>query len=106
MQAADAHSSSLGFTVHKFLEDNACFVVRRHEVDYLAPAYLGEELIVDTWITDMKEKKSTRVYNIKRKKDDRVLIRAQTLWVYIDLATGKPIEIPEKIVTPFLDFLH
>lgn len=106
MQAADAHSSSLGFTVHKFLEDNACFVVRRHEVDYLAPAYLGEDLIVDTWIIDMKEKKSTRVYNIKRKSDGRILIRAQTLWVYIDLATGKPIEIPAKITEPFLEFLH
>jgi acyl-CoA thioester hydrolase len=106
LQAADAHSSSLGFTVQKFLEDNACFVVRRHEVDYLAPAYLGEELIVDTWITYIKQKKSTRVYNIKRKSDERILIRAQTLWVYIDLATGKPIEIPEKIIGPFLDFLH
>lgn len=106
MQSADAHSSSLGFTIHKFLEDNACFVVRRHEVDYLAPAFLGEELVVETWLMDMKEKKTTRVYNIKRKNDERILIRAQTLWVYIDLATGKPIEIPEKISKPFLEFVH
>lgn len=106
MQAADAHSSSVGFTLQNFLKDNACFVVRRHEVDYLAPAFLNEELVVETWITDMKEKKSTRVYHIKRKIDGRTLIRAQTLWVYIELAGGKPVEIPKKIIDAFQAFVH
>lgn len=39
LEAATAHSESLGYSLTKFLADDGCFVVRRHEIDYLAPAF-------------------------------------------------------------------
>lgn len=106
MEAAGAHSTSLGYSIEKYLSDGACFVVRRHEVDYLAPAYLGEELVVETWVENMQKAKSTRVYNIRRLSDQKNLIHAKTLWVYVDLITGRPIEISESIIHAFSDFIH
>lgn len=106
MEAATAHSTELGYPMEKYLADKACFVVRRHEVDYLAPAYFGEELVLETWILDMQATKTYRIYRIKRIQDNKVLIEAKTLWVYISLESGKAIEIPAELRTAFKDFIH
>lgn len=106
LEAAQAHSSALGFTIEKYLSDGACFVVRRHEIDYLAPAFLGEELILETWVKDMRSTKSTRVYRIKRLRDDKTLIAAETLWVYINMTNGRPIEIPNRVTEVFAPYIQ
>src|SRR5690606_17983078 len=43
-QAAIAHSDALGYDVARYREVGGIFVVRRHEIDYLASAYEGERL--------------------------------------------------------------
>jgi len=106
MEAAMAHSAVLGYPMEKYLADQACFVVRRHEVDYLAPAYLNEDLVLETWIQDMQTTKTHRVYHIKRISDNKVLINAKTLWVYISLQTGKATEIPSELKFAFSEFIH
>ncbi len=106
MEAANAHSTALGYGIEVFLKNDECFVVRRHEVDYLAPAFLDEDLIVETWVENMKLKASTRVYEIKRARDHKVLVTAKTIWIYIKLSTGKPTEIPPQIVQSFTDYIH
>ena len=54
----------------------------------------------------MKHRASTRVYEIKRARDSKVLVTAKTIWIYIKLSTGKPTEIPVRIVESFADYLH
>jgi len=103
LQAASAHSMSLGFTMEKFLSDGACFVVRRHEIEYLASAYLGEELVVETWVKDMEAVRSKRAYRIRRLRDDKILVTAETLWVYINMKTGRPMEIPASMQEAYLN---
>lgn len=106
MQAGEKHSQSLGYGVAVFVKNQASFVVRKHELNYLLPAHLGDELVIETWLTSMKAAQSTRAYRIKRKSDDRVLFVAETLWVYIDLKTGRPIEIPAEMRENYGRFLH
>lgn len=106
MEAANAHSTALGYGIEVFVKSDECFVVRRHEVDYLAPAFLGDDVVVETWIENMKLKASTRVYEIKRVRDQKILVTAKTIWIYIKLSTGKPIEIPARIVESFKDYIH
>lgn len=106
LQAAEAHSASLGYTMESFLSSGQCFVVRRHELDYLLPAFLGEELVIETWIKDLGAAKSTRVYRLKRLSDGKVLMNAQTLWVYVDLKSGRPTEIPPSMAQNYGRYLH
>jgi len=103
LQAASAHSVSLGYGMDKFLSDGACFVVRRHEIEYLASAYMGEELVVETWVKDMEAVRSKRAYRIRRPKDGKVLVTAETLWVYINMKTGRPTEIPASMQEAYLN---
>lgn len=102
LYAAGAHSSSLGFTMARFLEDGACFVVRRHEIDYLAPAYLNDQITIETWIESIVSTRSKRCYKIIRSTDAKVLVEANTLWVYVDIAKGRPLAIPQIFSEMFL----
>lgn len=104
MDSANAHSSYCGYPLEKYLAQGACFVVRRHEIDYLAPAFLGEHLVIETWVEEMLARKSRRAYRIKRKHDGRIILSAETVWVYVDLRSGRPISIPNEIIAAFDDY--
>lgn len=106
LAAAGAHSESLGYGMGVFLKNRACFVVRKHELNYLAPAHLGEELEMQTWLTSLKAAQSTRVYRLKRVSDERLIFSGETVWVYIDLETGRPLEIPAEMRENYGRFLH
>lgn len=105
LSAATAHSAALGYSVSKFLEGGGVFVVRRHELEYLRPAYLGEELIIETWLADFEIMKTTRKYRIKRKADGKTILTASTLWVYVDFKSGRPTEIPQSIFETYRPYL-
>lgn len=46
------HSHKLGMTLDRYKALDAGCVARRHELDYLAPTFVGEELRVGTWIME------------------------------------------------------
>jgi acyl-CoA thioester hydrolase len=101
LQAATKHSEQLGYSLQKYIDDGAGFVVRRHEMDYLAPAFLNEELVLETWVTEMSGIKSTREYELSRANDQKVILKAKTLWIYVSLLTGKPVTIPPELLNVF-----
>ena len=75
------------------------WVVLRHEIDYKAPAFLGEELIAKTWVHDYSGAKSTRIVQVIRKRDNKLLVEAHTLWC---LMNNRPTRIGEDIKSIFL----
>ena len=97
MQASNAHSESFGYNLQKYVEDGAAFVVRRHEIDYLAPVVLGEDIIVETWVPEMSVVKTIREFRITRTRDKKVVLQAKTTFAYVSLTTGRPITIPQKL---------
>jgi acyl-CoA thioester hydrolase len=99
MQAASAHSKAAGFGMEYFVSTKKAFVVRRHEIDYLLPALLGDKLLIKTWIDSFKGARSIRRYELWR--EDKKLVEANTLWVYIDLNTGRPIEIEASMIAQY-----
>jgi acyl-CoA thioester hydrolase len=99
--AAIAHSAVLGWTAERYAAMGMGWVARRHTIDYLQPAYAGEELIVETQVADMKKVTSTRVYRVLRRSDGAVLAKGETNWAFINYATGKPTRIPPEIAGAF-----
>ena len=99
--AAIAHSAALGWTAERYGQMGMGWVARRHTIDYLQPAYAGEELIVETHVADMKKVTSTRVYRILRRSDCALLAKGETNWAFINYATGKPTRIPAEIAGAF-----
>ena len=99
MEASSAHSKAAGFGMDYFVKTQKGFVVRRHEIDYLMPAFLGDQLKILTWIEPSKGARSNRYYELWR--GDKKLVEAKTLWVYIDLTTGRPIEIDTAMIEEY-----
>jgi acyl-CoA thioester hydrolase len=97
IEAATAHSDSLGFHLSRYIEMGQVFVVRRHELEYLLPTYLNEDLIVETWAEKFEGARANRQYKIIRTRDSKVILTGKTLWVYIDMKTGRPMNVPENI---------
>ena len=102
MQAAAlAHSAALGWTVERYLRLGSGWVARSHTIEYLRPALAGDEIVVQTHVADMKKVTSTRVYRVVRPADGELLAKAETHWVFVSYATGKPTGIPAEIVKAF-----
>jgi acyl-CoA thioester hydrolase len=100
-QAAIAHSDALGFDVARYREVGGIFVVRRHEIDYLASAYEGDELEVVTWPSARRRSTAERRHEVRRPSDGAVIARGLNLWVYVDIATRRPARIPEIVAETF-----
>jgi len=99
--AAIAHSAHVGLTFERYVALGGVFVVRRHEIDYLRSALRGDELEVRTHVASVMAAKSERKYEIVRLSDETVIVRAQTLWGFIDTTMGRPMRIPEEIYVAF-----
>jgi acyl-CoA thioester hydrolase len=80
---------------------DATWVVREHRIEYLLPAYAGQEIEVKTWVENIRRVRSLRKYEFVRKSDSKVLVKGETDWVFVDTKTGKPLPIPEKVSKVF-----
>jgi acyl-CoA thioester hydrolase len=80
---------------------HATWVVREHRIEYLLPAYAGEEIEVKTWVENIRRVRSLRKYEFVRKSDSKVLVKGETDWVFVDANSGRPLPIPEKVSSVF-----
>jgi acyl-CoA thioester hydrolase len=73
------------------------WVVVRHEIDYMAPGALGEEIILRTWVGQAMRLRFERLTEVVRRADGVFLAQARTLWVPINTATGKPTRVSTEV---------
>lgn len=81
--------------------ENTGWFAREHRIEYLLPAFEGDELEVRTWVADMKRVRAQRKYDFTRKSDGKLIAKGETHWIYVDLTTGRPIPIPEEMALLF-----
>ncbi len=95
-EAAWRHSQSLGLGLDQYLSLGYAMVASRHEIDYLAPTYLGETLLIATWIIERSRLTTVRAYQIIRPLDLSCIVRARTIWACVDFHTGRPKRMPTE----------
>ena len=74
---------------------------RSHNVEYLTPAFAGDEVRVSTWIVNWRRVRSIRKYRFERVGDGQVLAIGETDWVFVDVTTSRPRTIPDEIRSRF-----
>ena len=97
---AVAHAAREGGTEAAKAAGGTWFV-RSHHIDYLAQAFETDRLVVQTWVVDFRRARSRRRFRFLRAADGAVLARAETEWVFVDGATGKPRAIPPEVSSRF-----
>jgi acyl-CoA thioester hydrolase len=76
--------------------EQTAWVALRHEIDYLRPAVLDDEIVVRTWVGVAEGLSFERFTEICR-GDGRVLAKARTLWCPVDVRTGKPQRVSAEV---------
>jgi len=80
---------------------DATWVIREHRIEYLLPAFEGEEIEIRTWVENIRKVRSLRKYEFVRKADGKLLVKGETDWVFVDIKTGNPRAIPEEAINVF-----
>lgn len=78
------------------------WVIVRHEIDYLRPAFAGDVLTARTWVGEPPKGARFDRHMEFTGADGKVRVRARTFWAIIDKAAGRPIRVPPEVVAPFL----
>ncbi|GMN88790.1 acyl-CoA thioesterase [Francisella sciaenopsi] len=74
---------------------------KKHTIEYLAQGFLGDDIVVITWVESMTKISTFRKYHIYRKSDKTLLCKADTLWVMVNAQKGRPAKIPIELVEIF-----
>jgi acyl-CoA thioester hydrolase len=77
------------------------WVVLRHEIDYKAPACLGNDVVLRTWVGKATRLTFERFTEIRRSSDGQILSTARTLWCPINAQTGRPVRVPVDVREQF-----
>jgi acyl-CoA thioester hydrolase len=80
---------------------DATWVVREHKIEYLLPAFVNEEIEIRTWVENIRRVRSLRKYEFVRKTDGKILVKGETDWVFLDVKTGSPQAVPDKVIKIF-----
>jgi acyl-CoA thioester hydrolase len=83
------------------LKAEVIWVVTRHEIDYKAPAFVGDELVARTWVGEPSGATWERFIEIRRARDDKLLARGRSIYAALDRATGRPRRIDPALRAPF-----
>jgi len=77
-------------------------VVKTAHIDYLVAARDKDKLIMSTWIACKNNRLSLeRAYQLTRVDDGVTLLRGRTLFVCVELSTGKPRRMPEEFTSGY-----
>lgn len=76
------------------------WIVRKHEIEYLHPAQLGDKLKLQTWISSIGGVSSERLYEIYL--GEKLVVKAKTTWIAVNPITQKPQRLDSTLKELFI----
>lgn len=101
LEAARRHSDARGWDPAAYRRAGATWVVRRHEIDYLRAARVGDAVRVTTWVESWKRVSCVRRTELVHPGDGGVLVRVATTWAFVAFEGGRPTAVPAALVASF-----
>lgn len=83
-------------------QENYVWVALRHEIDYKKPAFLGDDLIVETYVASMLGVKSERLTKIYNAQTDQVIAESRTYWCQLDAKTKRPKRVEQEMIDLYI----
>ena len=96
------HSTAAGWSMQRYLELGAGWVVRSHFVEYFRPAFADEIVSVHTWVPAIRPAAPPLAAICSCVRLIESSWRgAETIWVFVDLTTGRRRPIPPELLAAF-----
>jgi acyl-CoA thioester hydrolase len=89
-----------GWTMQRSVELGMGYFAREHRLEFIRPALMDEELRITTYLSPFRRSSVYRYYQITLPSGE-LIARAQTLWVWVNLATGRPAPVPDELMQAF-----
>lgn len=77
------------------------WVMINHFIEYKSPAILNDEMRLKTYVTHSEGVKSIRIVEIYNNSTQRLIVKSETKWCFMDVNTKRPTRIPENIINLF-----
>ena len=100
-QVARAHADAVGAGFAVMLALGVVAVVRKHSLHYHHSARLGDEIDIQTSITEGGGLKAIRHNRIVNAHTGELLVDGQTEWVWVNPVTGRPKRPPQELLRRF-----
>ena len=101
-QLAWAHSNALGLTFEHYQALDRAMVIVHHDLHYLAPSHLNDQLACATWITNTDKKfRLQRQFQFIQTSTNKTIFKATTDFVCVTLSTGLPKKMPESFIDAY-----
>jgi acyl-CoA thioester hydrolase len=95
------HSTAQGWSLEECFKTGVAWVAKSHYVEYKNPAFLNDEIVAYTWVSEMNNIISLRKYKFIRKVDSKIIAEAETEWVFVKIKSGRPTRIPDSVKNSF-----
>tara|TARA_R110002012_G_scaffold197297_1_gene365852 strand:- start:232 stop:636 length:405 start_codon:yes stop_codon:yes gene_type:complete len=77
------------------------WIVVTHEISYTQQAFLGDRILLQTYVGETSHVKSVRHVIIKNAETEKVLVEAKTTWALMDQEKKRPTKISEELKKVF-----
>lgn len=105
-QVAWSHSEHLGLNLDDYRRLDRAMAIRHGAYDYLLPTYVGEQLMLGTWLVGGDGKASMeRRFQIVRPADGVTVLRGRWDLVCIQLSSGRVRRMPEEFIDAYMPAL-
>ena len=101
LEAALQASDDVGYSFERHTQTGVAWLAKDTEIEYLNPVRYGDTVEVKTWVVDFRRIRSLRTYELSSMETGEMVARAQTEFIYIDVATQRPLRIPDDMIAAF-----
>jgi len=85
----------LGWPLKEMVATGAdCPVVYRTEMDYVRPARMGDDLVMEAHLEKIERVRMTFSFTMLRKPKDEIICKCRQVLVPVDLSSGRPRPMP------------
>ena len=92
------HAEASGYGREWTEAHGGAWVVRRHEVEYLRPAVMGDELDLTVRVELVRGVRGVRRTIITRASDGAPIATVLSQWVWVRRSDGRPARVPAELV--------
>ncbi len=77
------------------------WVTINHFIEYKKPAFLGDQLLIQTHVDEFEGVKSKRLVSITNEITGKLIVQSSTSWCMIDRLNNKPARVLKEMVEAF-----
>ncbi|MCL4876788.1 MAG: thioesterase family protein [Anaerolineae bacterium] len=98
-EAATQASAAAGYPMEWYWSQQCMWLIRKMTIRYERPAFYGDELEIETWVSDFQRVRSNRDYVIRRQ--GQRIVRARANWVFVNAETLRPQRLDSGFAVSF-----